>query len=447
MRLVWILLLLAFDASAQRNYYVSGAGNDRDDGSLVHPWKSLAPLAHLRLHAGDGVLFHGGETFSGVVRIEFARGTAARPVVVCSYGSGVATLSGGDSSALILYASSHVNVFGLHLVGVGRKAGNVKEGLVLVECRSVSIDSVNITGFQKSGLMVYSSVDVLLTRVFAHENGAAGISVEGLNKKSSRNIRITWCKADDNPGDPSNLTNHSGNGIVVGHCTSLRIDHCSATNNGWDMPRIGNGPVGIWCYEADSVTIEHCLSYRNKTSVGGADGGGFDLDGGTTHSVIQYCLSYGNQGSGYCIFQYWGASPFHDNVIRHNITVDDGTVSDSRAGMYVWNSSDDSTQFYNVRVYDNTVYCSKEAAVSYSEKSERRGFLWSNNIFIGGDSLIRGLRGSDRFVNNDWWCLAQPSLVGPGMHVNPGVRIPGKLPEDVREWRDLGIPVGWEPRK
>ena len=94
----------------------------------------------------------------------------------------------------------------------------------------------------------------------------------------------------NNPGDPTNLTNHSGNGIVVGHCTNVLIDHCMATNNGWDMPRIGNGPVGIWCYEADSVVIQHCLSYRNKTSVGGADGGGFDFDGGVTNSIIQYCL-------------------------------------------------------------------------------------------------------------------------------------------------------------
>ena len=134
------------------------------------------------------------------------------------------------------------------------------------------------------------------------------------------------CQADDNPGDPTNLTNHSGNGIVAGHCTDLLIDRCSATNNGWDMPRIGNGPVGIWCYEADSVTIQHCLSYRNKTARGAADGGGFDLDGGVTNSVIQDCLSYGNQGSGYCIFQYWGANPAGTtNIIRNNITDNDGT--------------------------------------------------------------------------------------------------------------------------
>ena len=189
-------------------------------------------------------------------------------------------------------------------------------------------------------------------------------------------------KTENNPGDPTNLKNHSGNGIVVGHCTKILIDSCVATNNGWDMPRIGNGPVGIWCYEADSVIIQHCISYRNKTSVGAADGGGFDLDGGVTNSIIQYCLSYENQGSGYCIFQYWDASPWYNNVIRFNISENDGLVSDSRAGMYIWNSSRDKNQFYNCDVYNNTIYNSKQAALAFSETSEHKNFRFFNNIFI-----------------------------------------------------------------
>ena len=86
-------------------------------------------------------------------------------------------------------------------------------------------------------------------------------------------------------------------------------------------------PVGIWAYEADSVTIQHCIAYRNKTSKGSEDGGGFDLDGGTTNSTIQYCLTYENEGSGFGIFQYDGASPWKNNTVRFNISVNDGLVS------------------------------------------------------------------------------------------------------------------------
>lgn len=173
------------------------------------------------------------------------------------------------------------------------------------------------------------------------------------------------------------------------------------------MPRIGNGPVGIWAYEADSVTIQHCLSYKNKTSKGGADGGGYDLDGGVTNSVVQYCMSYGNQGSGYCIFQYWGATPWFHNIFRYNISENDGTVSDSQAGLYVWNSSDDEKQFYDCEVYGNIIYNSKVAAISFSEKSESKGIHMYNNIFVGRDTLIKGKDkiGDVKYWGNDWWSI------------------------------------------
>ena len=256
-------------------------------------------------------------------------------------------------------------------------------------------------------MQIYSCNSITIDKVYAHDNGAAGIGVEGdfKNKLTTRNIFIMNCTAENNPGDPSNLTNHSGNGIVAGHCTNVIIDHCIATNNGWDMPRIGNGPVGIWCYEADSVIIQHCLSYRNKTSAGAADGGGFDFDGGVTNSIIQYCLSYENQGSGYCMFQYWGASAWYKNVIRYNISENDGLVSDSRAGAYVWNSSEDEKQFHGCDFYNNTIYNSKQAALNFSVTSKRKDFRFFNNIFIAKDSLIKGKKGNDVFLANDWWSL------------------------------------------
>ena len=412
MKWINVLLLLSIGLGVAgiprmggRNYYIDGSGSDGQDGSLWHPWKTVEAVSRVELGMGDSVLFRGGQSFAGTLRIRYG-GSEGHPVWVGSYGGGEATINGGDSSAVVFYDARWVNVKGLRLVGAGRKTGNVKDGLGIIESHHIRVSDLDITGFQKSGLLIYSSTDVVLDAVDAHENGAAGIAVEGSSgKRESRNLRILHCRTDDNPGDPTDLTNHSGNGIVAGHCTNLLIDYCSATNNGWDMPRIGNGPVGIWCYEADSVTIQHCLAYRNKTSVGGADGGGFDLDGGVTNSVIQYCLSYGNQGSGYCIFQYWGASPWYHNIIRWNISEDDGGVSDSRAGIYVWNSSGDAGQFYDCLVYNNTVYNSAEAAISFSTTSARKQFAFYNNIFVGADSLIRGDRGVDIFDGNDWWVL------------------------------------------
>jgi hypothetical protein len=392
--------------SKRTSYYFSANGNDKDDGSIQHPLKTIAYLNTLHLNAGDTIRFKGGDKFNGNIVLK-VNGIAAKPVTLTSYGDGTAIVNAENGTAIAVYQSSYVNLINITCKGSGRKNGNTKPGLDISDCNNITISNIDVSDFQKSGLQLYNCKNTTVNKVYAHDNGAAGIGVEGdyTNKLGTRNIYITNCSAINNPGDPTNLTNHSGNGIVVGHCTNLVIDHCMATNNGWDMPRIGNGPVGIWCYEADSVVIQYCLSYRNKTSAGAADGGGFDLDGGITNSIIQYCLSYNNQGSGYCIFQYWGASAWYNNVVRFNISIDDGLVSDSRAGVYVWNSSKDAGQFYNCDVYNNTIYNSKEAALSFSETSQRKNFRFFNNIFIGKDSLIRGDKGIDTFLANDWWSL------------------------------------------
>jgi hypothetical protein len=408
-------LFIGGKCAAQNNtaitfrYYVSNSGDDSNLGTVTAPFKTIQKVNSLKLKPGTMVYFEGGETFKGTLTIGPEKeGTKKHPVIFLSHGNKQAIISADSVRAVSVYKTAYVWVMDLKLQGLGRKTGNRENGIAILNSENINAKILDISGFQKSGLLVDSSSHINCEHIFAHDNGSAGITVEGRDsKKDSRDIQISECRAENNPGDPTKLDNHSGNGIVVGHCTNVVIASCTATNNGWDMPRIGNGPVGIWCYEADSVIIQLCLSYNNKTSKGGADGGGFDLDGGTTNSIIQHCYSYGNQGSGYCIFQYWGASAWHDNIIRNNISENDGTVSDSQAGLYIWNSSGDPRQFYNCKVYDNIIYNSKVAAISFSDKSVNGGFDFHHNIFVGKDSLIKGRDslGKCRFEGNDWWSL------------------------------------------
>ncbi|MFB9844150.1 right-handed parallel beta-helix repeat-containing protein [Mucilaginibacter ginsenosidivorans] len=399
-----------------RAWYVDNKGSDAATGTKGKPFKTMARANSINLNAGDTLYFRSGQIFKGTLELKTGvNGTKNQPVVITSFGEGRAIIDSKDSSAIRLYKSNFVKLEQLSLKGSGRKTGNVKDGLAVINCKNIEVSVLDISGFQKSGLLIYSSQNVVAKNVFVHDNGSAGITVEApYQTRESHNIKILNCRAENNPGDPTNLTNHSGNGIVVGDCRKVLIDHCTATNNGWDMPRIGNGPVGIWAYEADSVVIQHCLSYKNKTSKGGADGGGFDLDGGVTNSIVQYNMSYGNQGSGYCIFQYWGASPWHDNIFRYNISENDGTVSDSQAGLYVWNSSDDEKQFHDCEVYGNIIYNSKVAALCFSEKSESKGIRFKYNVFVGKDSLIKGKDkiGDAKYQGNNWWSIEK------GFHMN-----------------------------
>ena len=92
--------------------------------------------------------------------------------------------------------------------GIRKKKRKFKNGLLVRNSRFVTADSLEIKDFQKSGLFVDLSGDITLNHIFAHENGFAGISVggSGVSKKSNHHIYIGYCRAENNPGDPSNLT-------------------------------------------------------------------------------------------------------------------------------------------------------------------------------------------------------------------------------------------------
>jgi hypothetical protein len=232
------------------------------------------------LDPGDRIFLRGKELFPGTLSLTI-NGTNDKPVLITSYENenGNAVIDGGNKEAIILHGN-HFQLKDINVKGSGRKTGNTTNGITLSGAGDGVVENIKTEGFQKSGIELNSCKNISLKNVYAVDNGLCGIYITGSKEDRAKNILVKDCKAENNPGDPTMLENHSGNGILAGWSDSVVIDHCVATNNGWDMPRIGNGPVGIWAYESNAVTIQYCISYRNKTSKGGKDGGGFDLDGG-----------------------------------------------------------------------------------------------------------------------------------------------------------------------
>lgn len=393
------------DNGQGKSYHVSPDGDDQFPGSLDKPWKSLEKISKSDFNPGDSILLLGGADFKGTLRLDsLDSGTAKGKIFIGSYGKGKAIINSSDNEGIIIKYCNSFIIRNLIVKGSGRKNGNTKSGVTIAYCNNSKIDSLEVTGYQKSGLLLHNSSNMTVNNVYAFNNGYAGITVNGENylKTDCSNIDIRYCKAENNPGDPTISDNHSGNGIIVSQCTKVTIAYCTATNNGWDMPRIGNGPVGIWAWDADSVTIEHCLSYRNKTSKGGEDGGGFDFDGGITNSVIQYCLSYENEGSGIGLFQYDKAEPWENNTVRYNISINDGNVSAAKAGIYIW-SANEVYKLKSCAVYNNTIYNSKNAAISYAPLTVSEDFIFFNNILVGKKEIISGDALSSKYIGNCWW--------------------------------------------
>jgi hypothetical protein len=389
-------------AQSQTSYYISNTGNDNNPGTRLKPFRTIQKLNYIKLKPGSKVYLAGNETFKGPLLLSSDEsGTKAQPILITSYGKGVATINGRFEFA-ILVNSSYTILRNLKVKGAGRKGGNTTDGIRISFTNGNLVQDVTIEGFQKSGLFVYQCSNTEIIKVTARDNGQSGIEVAG-TRDTSKNILIKDCLAENNPGDPTNFTNHSGNGILVGGSDHVVIDHCVATNNGWDMPRLGNGPIGIWGYESNDLVIQYCISYNNKTQGGASDGGGFDLDGGTTNSVIQYCLSYDNEGSGYGLFQYEGASPWSNNTIRYCISIDDGIKTEGAGGFLVWSTVVGGVGLRNCQVYNNVVYNRYAAAVAFNVSSKIENFLFANNIFVGQNMIVKGLPSGEKFLGNIWW--------------------------------------------
>lgn len=388
--------ILAAGQAAVRSaltYYVDGLnGNDENTGTAPEEaWQSITRVNQVDFGPGDQVLFAGGQTFAGTLLfLQEDSGTEDHPIKVYSFGNGRAMIHGGTGCGFQLDGCSHIVVSNLTFIGCGRKSGNDGSGVELRRTRHVKLDSLEVSGFRLSGVYATEDENTRITNVYAHENGSAGISTYGNTR--TKNLYIGYCVAANNPGDPKNLDNHSGNGILAGCVDDGLIEYCEAFNNGWDMPRKGNGPVGIWGYDCDRLIIQHCVSHDNKTASGAHDGGGFDLDGGATRSILQYNLSYNNHGCGYFFCQYPGAKRWKDNTCRYNISINDG-ITNQFCGILIWA---DDKGMSNAQIYNNVVINSRYAIYS----QDIPGLSFHNNILIADKVVIAGHLNQAIFINN-----------------------------------------------
>jgi hypothetical protein len=325
---VFIFCLLILNSGGNNRVYYIDQLNGNNANSGTNPdsaWATISKLVEIEIQPGDSILFHGGQIFEGTIQLKNWNGNAEKGVLISSYGEGSATISGGDSEAFIADSCSYIEIKNLDFIGSGRKNGNTTSGVIISNSQNISVDSVNVSGFQKAGLKISDSQNIRITRVHASENGFAGIltgeAYHDPFRLLSKNIYIGYCTTENNPGDPTILDNHSGSGILISGTDSAVVEYCLAKNNGWDQPWEGNGPIGIWAYHSNNVIIQNCIAHSNKTNPKGWDGGGFDFDGGMTNSVMQYNLSYNNMGPGYGLYQYYGAAKWENNIVRYNISL------------------------------------------------------------------------------------------------------------------------------
>ena len=340
-----LLMTPAFAAT----FYLSPDGNDARDGiSTATAWRTLERASRQKLGAGDQILLRGGAQFSGSLRFDGAGvgGNAQNPIVLGSWGEGRAVIE-SEKSAVELRSLPGIIVRDLVVRGVSKRGPMKREhsGVLLLndldgarKLGFVRVQNVEASGFGDAGIAVLTRnadgsksgfEDVEISDCVAHDNVFNGILVDGTwdekaTTYSHQNVSVRDCRAFRNLGDPEFLENWSGNGIFIADIDGALIESCQAWENGANCNATVGGPVGIWAASANNVTIQNCHSHHNRTGRG-LDGGGFDLDGGVTNSVMQFNLSHDNDGAGFLLYAYANAPHrFANNALRFCISRNDG---------------------------------------------------------------------------------------------------------------------------
>jgi hypothetical protein len=341
------LFLLARDAVAS-SYYLSPAGNDASPGTLAQPWQTIARLNQTVLHPGDAIFFEGGQIFTGNIVLS-GSGSDANPVVIGSYGGGVATIDSNSGTAIYGENTGGFHIQQLNLTNSGTDGDGISfftDSERRVKYPGIIINNVEIQGVPGDGISIGSWKAanpgwdfVMVSNVKVHECGE-GMSTYGYTLPGVTSHAIGWLYVSD-----SEFYSNDSSGLVLCGAQKGVVEYCSFHDN--------QSTGGCWTWGASGITIQHCLSANNRNG-GDGDGFGFDLDGGSQNCTIQYCLSYGNDTPGFVIFDYTQSAATRNNTIRYCISENDVRADDEWGSFEIFPWAD--TPIANCHIY-NCVAC------------------------------------------------------------------------------------------
>lgn len=415
---------------AKITYYVSPNGNDSNSGnSPQEAWKTIHKINSTDFVPGSRILFQGGATFAGNIYFSEADGNdAALPVQISSYGTGQATIQAGTSFGIFAYNTAGFEIDNLIIAGSGMHI-NKDSGIHFyndlpgdVKLQHIQITNCEVYGFREYGIVIgayngNSGFDkVLIENNKVHDCLDTGISSYGEFSQSKTgyahsNITVRKCEVYNIPG--FNKGKHSGNGIVLGDVQNSIIEYSTVYNCGEGNTSCG-GPVGIWYWDSDRVTIQHCEAY-NISSGTGCDGGGFDMDGGVTNGLMQYNYSHDNDGGGFLVGQFTGARPMNNIIVRYNISQNDAATNGG--SVYLFNGD---TAMDNIFIYNNTFYITEKSTNTSSAAVKLQSWkkisgninIWNNILYTGNgaDALIVPSGYSANFRGNLYYSSSQITM-------------------------------------
>lgn len=373
-----------------KTIYISHTGSDFNDGLTPStPIKTLKLAAVKCSTDNTCLLFDGGGIYYGNLHFN-----NVNRLFIGSYGIGIPIIKPGNKTGIYFKNCNDIAVAKLKLEGEGFRICNKSIGISAENCTNLLVKNIEVSGFHIAGIHVGGCINTEVVGCFAHDNGAVGINSGSCDGISSENVRIAHCKVYDNAGDYLNRENHSGSGIIIGGTNHSVVEFCEATGNGWAQRQINvNGPVGIWCCcGCTDVVFRYNIARYNRTQPGAVDGDGLDIDGEVKDGVMEYNYTYGNEGSGYLLCEFWGDCSdtlWENNITRYCVSFEDDTRVPGYGAINM--SSPVDIPFDKLYINDNLFVAHKDHHCIYNKNipsTAKDMFITDNILVTGGTPTI-----------------------------------------------------------
>ena len=479
------LCTMSFTYFGQTTYYLNALnGNDTLNGlSTSTPWQTIDKINTVTLYPGDRIRFCSGQTFLGMFQ-PVGNGNIINPIIIDSYGGIGRAIINGENHLACIYLDNKegIEISNLELINdsgnfpdanaVYKRRGiyassyyGVKEHLVF---RNLYIHNIYPNNFSPSSEQIlYSGSGILLTGFSPNASNFDGVLIEDCEITDVGNIGIGISRwIDTNTLPPSTNTHHKnvvvrnnyihhtgGSGAVYFNVKDFLIENNLFTWTGYHdtivEPRQHGRGSGWW-----GVRCKNGILQNNEFSNvrGAADSHGADIDNACDSVIIQYNLSYDNEGG---FAEYMGASS--NCIYRYNLSINDGWrvknspcsngVNDTSGnilfnrqhGTSIWfsdftgfNGQDKIGASYNL-VYNNTFYIASgySPRIKFGDSTHHNSII--NNAFYieSGSNLIYDTSYSiyaNEFDYNLWYGSVD-NLIPFGVNsingIDPQIQNPG----------------------
>lgn len=399
-------------------YYVSPLGSDGNSGLIANQaWQSISRVNQQPLEPGDRVLFQRGGRYSGSLQPQ-GSGSAGLPISISSYGTGALPIIDGTSyeEAIKLFNQQYWSIDSLEVTG-GSRFGIWVSGdssnQILHYFRLTNLLVHDMYGSPRwdSGLVMFAPIgdhltfdDVVIDGITAYNTNLwYGIHV-GFN---------LWYSYPKQPPRTTNVTIRNsivhdvyGDGITAAQAQNVLIEKNVVFKTGLAPAGISYTPNGIWSWQCDHTTVQFNEGYSTRSYA--YDGGVFDIDWGSTNTIVQY--NYAHNAQGYCVAVMGAHNVTTTNsIVRFNVCSNNGRnagTAPNQGDIFI--TTFDGGSLDGVQIYNNTAYWNPAANAGWirgrgiSMVGTSPGFIMNNIVYSAVPTMV-DLDASISLNHNQYW--------------------------------------------